>query len=495
MELRQLQRVRVELLVLLSVLGVLLARTLVELDTARAQINYIERCAAVVAANPDDPHAHFALAQAYRRGGNLEAAIESYEEAVRLAPNRLEAYEPLAACYHKLDRPDEVMATWTRGFERNSDWGWRNLHLVRPCITADNDEGRIAWWKRVAERRSDTGWPYVLLAEVHESLQQDNDAEACYRKAGQADPDLAEWLLRRGNERRQGGDWNEAVTFYRRSLKVRPLYPPARFEIGKAYLAMDETDSALQAYRLLRGEDETLAKNLLDQIRARYEDRLDVHEKLARIHLELQAYEEAATAYSDILAIEPKRVAAHIGLGEALSELGRYDDAVRAYRKAILMEPDAARTHLLLGKTYVAQEHHGLAIDSLKRALKLDPESPEIYYELGKFYVRVKNQALAVRQYRRLKELDATLAGDLRRHIQEAAEQPAKAEAAEAELDTFGRLKTIGFDQNGNYVAYFERLDSPVRHGETVFGFDAQVSENEVKFSKNGMTWVRKLSE
>jgi tetratricopeptide (TPR) repeat protein len=495
MGLRQLQRVRVELLVLLSVLAVWLARTLVELDTARAQINFIERCAAIVASNPDDPHAHFALAQAYRRKGNLEAAIQSYEEAVRLAPDRLNTYGPLADCYQKLNRPDDVMATWSRGLQRDPDWAWRRFHLVGDYVGAGDTEEQIARWREIAELRSDAGWPYVFLAEAHESLQQDDDAQACYRKAGQADPDLAEWLLRRGEERRQRGDWNEAVTFYMRSLKVQPAYPPAHFELGKAYLAMDETDSALQAYGVLRGEDERLAKKLLDQIRARYEDRLDVHEKLARIHLELRAYEEAATAYRDILAIEPKRVAAHVGLGEALSNVGRYDDAVRSYGKAILMEPDTARTHLLLGRTYVAQEHHGLAIDSLKRALKLDPEAPDTHYELGKFYLRVKNQALAVRHYRRLKELDATLAGELRGQIQEAAEQPARAREAEAELDTFGRLKTIGFDQNGKYIAYFERLDSPVRHGETVFGFDAQVSENEVKFSKNGMTWVRKLSE
>jgi tetratricopeptide (TPR) repeat protein len=494
MEPRQLLRVRVELLVFLSVLAVWLAGALVGLDSARAQIDFTERCTAVVEANPNDPYAHFALAQAYRRGGNLEAAIGSYEEAVRLAPDRLEPYEPLAECYHELDRPDKVMATWTRGFERDPDWGWRTLHLVRPCIAAD-DESRIAWWKRLAERRSDTGWPYVFLAEVHESLQQDDDAQACYRKASQADPALAEWLLRRGDERRQQGHWNEAVTFYRRSLKVQPLFPAARFGLGKAHLEMDETDLALEAYGVLRGEDEKLAKDLLDQIRARYEDRLDVHEKLARVHLEVQAYEEAATAYSDILAIEPKRVAAHVGLGEALSELGRYDDAVRAYGKAILMDPDTARTHLLLGKTYVAQEHHGLAIDSLKRALKLDPEAPETSYELGKFYLRVKNQAMAVKQYRRLKELDATLADDLRRRIQDAAEQPARAKESEARIETFGRLKSIGFDQNGKHIAYFERLDAPVRDGETVFGFDAHVSETEVTFSKDGMTWVRKLPE
>jgi hypothetical protein len=74
------------------------------------------------------------------------------------------------------------------------------------------------------------------------------------------------------------------------------------------------------------------------------------------------------------------------------------------------------------------------------------------------------------------------------------AERPARLKAAEARLQSFGRLKTIGFDQSGNYLAYFERLDEPVRHGDVVFGLEAEVLGNEVRFSTEGTTWVRELS-
>ncbi|MHC4519819.1 MAG: tetratricopeptide repeat protein [Planctomycetota bacterium] len=494
MERRQLQRVRVEFLVLLAAGAVWLATTFRALDEATAQANLVERYAAAVASNPHDPDAHFDLARAWRQAGNLDEAIQSYQETVRLAPRRLDAYEALADCYRQFDRPQELTAIWCRAFEMDPDWAWRHLDLVRDCVAAGDNDSRIAWWMQVAALRPDTGWPQVFLAEAYETLQRHAEAQACYEKAGQSDPDIADWLLRQGNRSRQRRNWNEAATFYRRSLKVRPLYAPAHLALGRAHLEMDDVDSALQEYRLLRDADDELAKDLLDLIRRRYETSLDVHQKLARIHLELQDYERAATAYNDILATDPKHVAARVGLAEALANLGRYDDAVRAYRKAILLEPGVARTHLLLGRTYVAQDHYGLALDSLERASELDPNAPEICYELGQFYVRANNPVRATRQYRRLRELDAALAEDLHSQIKDAAERPARAEKIEARIQGFGRLKAIGFDQNGDYMAYFERLKEPVRHGQTVFGFQAHVASDQVKFTKDGITRVAKLA-
>lgn len=494
MERRQLQRVRVELLLLLVAGAVWLATTFRTLNKAAAQANLVEKYAAAVASNPHDPDAHFDLARAWCQAGNLDEAIRSYQQTLRLAPHRLDAYEALADCYHKLDRPQELTAIWRRAFEMDPDWAWQRLHLVRDYVAAGDDDTRITWWKQLAALRPDTGWPQVFLAEAYETLQRHDEAQACYEKAAQSDPDIADWLLRQGNRSRQRRNWNEAATFYRRCLKVQPLHAPAYLALGRAHLEMDDVDAALQEYRLLRDVDDKLAKDLLDLIRGRYEDSLDVQQKLARFHLELQDHEQAATAYNDILATHPKHVAAQVGLGEALTNLGRYDDAVRAYRKALLLEPGVARTHLLLGRTYVAQDHYGLALDSLERASELDPNAPEICYELGQFYVRANNPVRAAQQCRRLKELDAALADDLQQQIQDAAERPARTEKIEARVQGFGRLTAIGFDQDGGYLAYFERLKEPVRHGQDVFGFQAHVSSDQVEFTKDGITCVAKLA-
>ena len=244
----------------------------------------------------------------------------------------------------------------------------------------------------------------------------------------------------------------------------------------------------------MKGTDEESAKELLQSVREKYRDCLDVQLYLGRIHLDGQDYQEAASAFADAVRICPEHAEAHVCLGEALYELGSYDEAVKACRKAIMLEPKAARTHLLLAKAHVASGAHGIAIESLKRALELEPDEPQVHYELGRFYLHVGNEALAVEAYRRLKKLDARLAESLRLQIRNAAERPAQAEIAEEQLETLGRLKTIGFDANGDSLAYFERLSTPVRTGQTIYGFAAQVLSTEVRFTKAGRTWIRKLS-
>ncbi len=494
MELKQLWRLRVESLILLSLL---VAWLISILDEAAAymgpQRSGIAAYITAVESDPNDPKAHFELARAYHETNDLAAAIQGYEQAIRLDEEHFEAYVCLASCYRRLNRAEESKKTWQRAFERDPDRAWKYLYLARGDNDPSGDEGAVADWKRATELRPDVAWPYMLLGGAYEKLQHNEQAQTSYEKARQVDPNVADWLLQQANERCGQRKWQEAMEFYTLSLKAKPHHPRAHLALGEIYLRTDNKASALEQYRALKEADRKLAKGLLKCIREKYQDCLEVHLDLGRIHLEQEDYEAAVSSFSDAVKISPDHAHAHVCLGEALCNLGSYEEAVKSYRKAIMLEPGVARTHLLLARAYMGLGFHGMAIESLKRARELDPDEPQVYYELGRFYLDVGSQALAVDECRKLKKLDAKLAEDLRLQICNTVERPAKAEIAEGQLETLGRLQTIGFDANGNNVAYFERLSTPIRTGQAIYGFEAEVLSNEVRLTKDGMTWVRKL--
>ena len=95
-------------------------------------------------------------------------------------------------------------------------------------------------------------------------------------------------------------------------------------------------------------------------------------------------------------------------------------------------------------------------------------------------------------------------AGFLRKHtpqhrrkwvfIRYEAERPERAQIAEERLESLGPLLTIGFDTKGGSIAYFERLREPIRSGQTIYGFTAHVSAEEVRFTHEDTVCVRKLT-
>lgn len=496
MKRKQLWRVRVECLVLLFVLGIWLVSVL---DEAAAYVGSprgpLAACEMAVQSDPNNPKAHFDLACAHHQANHLQAAIQSYKQTIRLDAECFEAYVRLASCYRQLHQPEEARKTWQRAFERDPERAWRYLYLARADYGLSEDEQAMADWERATELRPDVAWPYMFLGRACEKRQRPDEAQTWYEKARQVDPNVGDWFLRQADELCRQAKWQDAIEFYTLGLKAEPHASRGHLALGKIYLRLDNKTPALEEYRALKDADEELAQELLQCIREKYPDCLDVHLHLARIHSDRQDYEGAAAALAEAIRISPDRADIRVRLAEALYHLGSYEEAVKSCHNAIRLEPKAARTYLLLAKTHMASGADGLAIEFLRQALELDRDEPEVYYELGRFYLNVGNEGLAIEECRKLRKLDEKLADKLGLEIRSFAERPAKAEIAVEQLETLGRLRTIGFDANGGNVAYFERLSTPVRTGQTVYGFEAKVLSNEVRFTKDGMEWVRKLSE
>ena len=62
------------------------------------------------------------------------------------------------------------------------------------------------------------------------------------------------------------GKIEEAITHYQESLRIRPSYVEAHYNLGVAFLISKDRDSALQEYKILKGLDEHWANKLFDLI-------------------------------------------------------------------------------------------------------------------------------------------------------------------------------------------------------------------------------------
>ena len=71
--------------------------------------NHIEPANEVVKFVPEDPGSHFRLGMDYWRSNNLDAAIQHFEEVVRLDPENAHAFWNLSILYEKMNKGSEAL--------------------------------------------------------------------------------------------------------------------------------------------------------------------------------------------------------------------------------------------------------------------------------------------------------------------------------------------------------------------------------------------------
>jgi tetratricopeptide (TPR) repeat protein len=161
---------------------------------------------------------------------------------------------------------------------------------------------------------------------------------------------------------------NEAVTFGRVAVGLRPGNAPAHNNLGLALAAQGDVKGAIACF--------TKA--------------LDLDPKLVPAHtnlgLALQAQGDvkgAITCYHKALTLDPECVQAHTNLGLALQAQGDVKGAIACFTKALDLDPKYALAHTNLANALADQGDVKGAIACYHKALDLDPECVQAHNNLG----------------------------------------------------------------------------------------------------------------
>jgi tetratricopeptide (TPR) repeat protein len=224
--------------------------------------------------------------------------------------------------------------------------------------------------------------------------------------------DSASDLDRKGVEKFNAGELQEAISLFDRALKKDENLAVGYFHRGRAFGELGDRDAEVADYEkarmlesALNPEDrEALTDNLRSAYIARGKDRLkEKHYESAE--LDLMAAEE----------IEPS-VELYLLLGEIFTAAENYDKRVGAYESALTLEfpldsTDRAKVQGLLRQAYIARATERLgsrdflgAVKDLEAAQSINPAA-EVYLTLGDAQVAAGNRQGAASSYARAVEL------------------------------------------------------------------------------------------
>ncbi|MBT8351533.1 MAG: tetratricopeptide repeat protein [Deltaproteobacteria bacterium] len=162
---------------------------------------------------------------------------------------------------------------------------------------------------------------------------------------------------------RHKGKPDLAIEHYKKSLKLKHDYAPARNNLGTAYFDKKDWDSAIACYK-------EVAENLL------YATPHYPLYNLGRAFYEKKEYSLSEKYYLAALEQEPEYAVALQGLGRTYIAMGRITEAVTALESAVKKIPEFAIAYFDLGKVYRLSRKYKKAYGAYNKAIKLAPGTP-----------------------------------------------------------------------------------------------------------------------
>ncbi len=245
-------------------------------------------------------------------------------------------------------------------------------------------------------------------------------------------PALAAALCSQGSRLTIQGEYEEALTFFKKAAETNPDDPEAWYGLGSCYVGLDQPEDAIAAYKrpLERnpenarahfilamyykaiGQYEQAVSTLLAVIRIEPVN-VRAQLELGRAYGAMQRTAEQIAIFEEILDHLPDHIPTLLDLGTTLGGIGRFDEAMARFSQANSLEPDNELIHYNIGVTYNRMDRPEEAIRAYTRALRANPRMAAAHFNLGMTYLDQGRRKLALDQYEILSGLGSESAKEL----------------------------------------------------------------------------------
>lgn len=260
--------------------------------------------------------------------GDLDGAIQAYEQAIRLAPDDVNLYVPLTRLLVLKGRPDEAVDWGEKGVDVAPesapawavlglayDWVGRVPEAIEACLRAvELDPAYAEAYAYLAEAYTDDGRVEKGLEAAQKALELAPRSVDAHRAYGY----VLEHL----------GNWSGAIEAYQKALEVHPYLVHIYLDIGRNYLALADTASALQAFQRAVELDPK---------------RPDALDQLGWTYFAIQDYELAQSYLEQAIEADPNYAPAYGHLATTYWVRRNYESAIPNFEKAIDLAYQAAR--------------------------------------------------------------------------------------------------------------------------------------------------------
>ncbi|KAG9231411.1 tetratricopeptide [Amylocarpus encephaloides] len=356
--------------------------------------------------------------------GNLESAIESYEQALRLNPRSIAAMNAISCilrAQEQFHKAVEYLQNILKLDGNNGDvWGsLGHCYLMMDDLQQAYSAYQQALYHLRDPKASDRALPPCLPALANKAQEPKlwygigilydrygslEHAEEAFSQVMRMQPDFEkanEIYFRLGIIYKQQQKYQQSLECFRYIISVPPTPLTEEdiwFQIGHVHEQQKDYDNAKAAYMRVVDRDPNHAK-VLQQLGWLHHQQSNsfASQERAIEYLEKSVGSDQSDAQSWYL------------LGRCYMSQQKYPKAYEAYQQAVYRDGRNPTFWCSIGVLYYQINQYRDALDAYSRAIRLNPYISEVWYDLGTLYESCNNQINdALDAYQRAAELDPT---------------------------------------------------------------------------------------
>jgi tetratricopeptide (TPR) repeat protein len=304
-------------------------------------------------------------AQKLLQEGNVDGALEIYNQELEKAPENIPARVGRANIYSRLFK----IKAAKREFERvlSQDPGNSDAH---------NGLG-LTYYRMTTSSNMD------IRSEIGKIYRQASEE---FKKAIASNPQNDEAIANLGMIYQHQGRFDEAEKLYRESLMHNPMNADANYRLGTIVYEKGDVQSAIDYYNKALSID---SKNS------------SAHYHLGEALVAEGKYSQAIESLQTSLYLHPNSAPVHEKLGVAYKHQGNETAAIEEFKKAISIKPEDTLPYLLLSSIYEDRNDLELAIAELKSALKNNPDFSEAKLKIAEMSLDTGKTDQAIEYYKK----------------------------------------------------------------------------------------------
>ncbi len=200
--------------------------------------------------NPDNALAHYNLGDAYFKSGKYQKAIKSYKQVIRIVPDFAKAHIFIGLAYSALDMSKEAIKSFKKAISIDPDSKEAHHNLGAVYGVSGKHQEAIESFKQAIRIDPDDAVVHYSLGLAYLDLKVMNSAFEEYEILDKLDTELASKL------------------FYMmlNAEAIDPDDADVQYNLGITYLQLNDRDSAIDQYKILKKLDTRLANKLFDKI-------------------------------------------------------------------------------------------------------------------------------------------------------------------------------------------------------------------------------------
>ncbi len=322
--------------------------------------------------------------------GKYQESITALEQAVKLKPGFVAAWNNLSVVYRKLKQPEKALVAINKAIKLQP----KNPNLYnQKCVVLNSleryTEAEVAINKaiEIAPRAAF----YINRGNLYQEHKKWELALSSYDKAIQVNPNDANTYHNRGVLYQEHKKWELALADYNKTIQINPNNANSYYNRGVIYYKHKKWELALADY------------NKAIQINPNY---ATAYIGRGVLYKEQKKWELALSDYNKAIQINPNDVYVYGNRGVLYKEQKKWELALADYNKAIQINPNHANAYHNRGVLYNDQKKWELALSDFNKAIQINPNLAQAYYNRGIIYSKHKKWKLALANYNKVIQIN-----------------------------------------------------------------------------------------